>query len=53
MENEDDLGVASLLIAVATGHSVEYITTTLIIIIMVSVIMIIVIKIKNTKKFYR
>lgn len=53
MENEDDLGVATLLIAVATGHSVQYITTTLIIIIMISVIMIVIMKIKNTKKVYR
>ena len=53
MASEDDYGTATLMIAVSTGHTVQYITTTLMIIIMTSVIMVVIIKIKNTKKIYR
>lgn len=53
IENEDDFGTTDLIISVSTGHSIQYIVTTLIIIIMISVIMMMFIKIKNTKKIYR
>ena len=53
MKSEDDYSESTLIITVATGHTVEYITMTLVIIIMVTAIIAIAIKIKTTKRFYR
>ena len=53
VKTEDDYGEITLTVSVATGHTLEYITTTLITIIMFGVITVMIMKFIKTKKIYR
>lgn len=53
IEQEDDYGIAVLMVSVATGNVPQYITIVLLLIIMVTSILIMVIKLIKTKKIYK
>ncbi len=53
VKTEDDYGEVTLTVSISTGHTIEYITTTLITIIMFGVITTIIMKFIKTKKVYK